>query len=701
MKKILLLAAFIVMVANVSVAQQNVLIESADSTRNVADSVKLNEITIISNNRILTKTGGTIVAKVNNTELSSAGTGRDVLKHIPGIKVTDDAYEVTGKGNTEIYIDSHKVNSVSEIDRLESKNINRVEVIRQPGSEYGANVMGVIRIITNNMTTKKMSVDGMSRNSYGRNFSNCEKLSIDYKPGKLSLGGMLYYSLDHDKRIMEPLYDINTTDILKVKANTDIIDKGNTAYFQATAGYEFDKNNSIGVLYEYGYSPDFSMKENSSYCAIRNGISTGLTEENYITKIKNADHLINVYYIGHINNWKVNFNSDIVASYEKTDQNGLDGKDIIIETNAKNFSNLYAEKLNFSHNILGGEIKFGGDVSFISRRSRFRNPQNILPESDNKIHESREGAFTEYSITAGSIGVNAGLRYEHTDNKYWDSGILIQQQSRTYNDWLPTLSVDFPIGVIHSSVSYTVKKNRPSFNRLQSNLNYNNSYIYEGGNPLLIAETDKNAEWDLSYKWIVLQLSYKYAKNFIDFDGRSYDKNPDVAIFSITNYNHAQFANASLYLSPVIKCWSPVFGIDFTKPFFTAMNKGESKKMDNPTFNFTFNNSLTVFKNCIVNLDMNYNTGGDYGPCHSDPFQTISFGIRKSFLKKSLDVQLQMNDIFVCHNDYSLYSNKLVYSKSTIPDSRQALLTIRYTFNPQKSDRHVNHVSDEDINRIK
>lgn len=689
------------MAVNVSIAQQKVLTASVDSTKNVADSVKLNGITVVSKNRILTKTGATIVAKVSSTELSSAGTGRDVLKHIPGIKVTEDGYEIVGKGNIEIYIDNHKINNVSEIDRLESKNINRVEVIRQPGSEYGPNVMGVIRIITNKRTSKNLSVDVMSRNSYGRNFSNCEKLSIDYKHEKLTLGGMLYYSFDHDKRIMEPLYDINTTDILKVKGNTSIIDKGNTAYLQTMGEYEFDKNNSIGLLYEYGYSPDFSMKDNSSYCAIRNGISNDVTYENYITKMRDLNHLVNMYYIGLINKWKINFNSDMVIAYEKTNQNGLDGKDIIIETNSKNFSNLYAEKLILSHNLFGGEIKFGGDVSFISRRNRFHNPQNILPESDNKIHENREAAFTEYSITAGSIGMNAGLRYEHSDNKYWDSGIFIQQQSRTYNDWLPTLSVDFPIGVVHSSLNYTVKKNRPAFNRLQSNLYYNNSYIYEGGNPMLIAETDKNAEWDLSYKWIVLQLSYQYAKNFMAFDGRAYDKNPDVAIFSIKNFDHVQFANTSLYLSPVIKCWSPVFGIDFSQPFFTAMNKGESKRMDNPTFNFTFNNSFTVSKGFIVNLDMNYNTGGDAGPCHSDPFQTISLGIRKSFFKKSLNVQFQINDIFVCHNDFCLYSNKLVYSKSTIPDSRQAVLTLRYTFNPRKSDRRVNHVSDEDINRIK
>jgi hypothetical protein len=512
---------------------------------------------------------------------------------------------------------------------------------------------------------------------------------------------MAYGALDHDKRVMNTNYQINTADQLIVNSNTEIVDKGNMTNWLGAMNYDFNSRHSIGVTYEYDDSPDFSTTDHSFYFASRNGISDEVTDESYVTKMKDGTHLVSAFYTGKIRQLKIDFTSDIVVNHSRTNQNVDDGTDRIVTSNGKDFSNLYAAKLVLSHPLLTGQMRIGGDYSFISRRNWFHNEQDILPSANDKIHESKAAGFTEYAISIGKADITAGLRYERSDTKYWDADVLSMEQSKTYNDWLPNVSVNFPIGDIQSSISYTAKKKRPYFYQLQSNLNYNNSYIYEGGNPLLVPETDYNAEYDLSYKWLMLQLSYQYAKDFIAFNGRNYDKNPDVAIFTVNNFDHAQFANASFYLSPKISWWSPMFGVDFTQSYFTAIDNGESKKMNNPMFNFTFNNTLNIDKTLIVNLDMSYNTGGDYGPCHSEAYQTVNFGIRKTLMKDALSVQLQLNDIFVCHQNFSLYSNKLTYSKNTIPDSRQAVLTIRYTFNPGKTKLKENHASEEDINRIK
>jgi len=687
--------------SSVGMAQERVKEVTNDSTQCVADSVDLKEVTITSKQSVYRMKEGSMITKVQNSTLSSAGTGRDVLKHIPGIKVTEEEYEVNGKGTPEIYIDNHKINNIAEIERLSSKDIDHVEVIRQPGAEYGATVTAVIRITTTQKRKENFGIDARSVTERGRKTSNREQINLDYQHKGLKLNGFAYYALDQDKRIMSTTYDIRTTDILKVRSNTNIIDRGNVFCWSGGMNYDFDKDHSIGLSYEYDSSPDFSMKGNASYFATRNNIAENRTNQNDEIKIKDGTHLINAFYLGKIKEMKIDFTSDIVVNHSRTNQNIDDGTDIIVTSNGKDFSNLYAARLVLSHPLLTSQMRIGGDYSFISRRNWFLNEQDILPSADNKIHESKTAGFTEYAVSIGKTDITAGLRYERSDTRYWDADVLSLEQSKTYNDWLPNVSVNFPIGSIQSSVSYTAKKKRPYFYQLQSNLSYNNSYIYEGGNPLLVPETDHNAECDLSYKWLMLQLSYQYAKNFIAFNGRNYDKNPDVAIFTVNNFDYAQFANASFYLSPKISWWSPVFGVDFTQSFFTAIDNGESKKMDNPMFNFTFNNTLNIGKTLIVNLDMSYNTGGDYGPCHSEAYQTVNFGIRKTLMKDALSVHLQLNDIFVCHQNFSLYSNKLTYSKNTIPDSRQAVLTIRYTFNPDKTKLKENHASEEDIKRIK
>jgi hypothetical protein len=144
-----------------------------------------------------------------------------------------------------------------------------------------------------------------------------------------------------------------------------------------------------------------------------------------------------------------------------------------------------------------------------------------------------------------------------------------------------------------------------------------------------------------------------------------------------------------------------VFGIDLTQPFFTAAAHDVSRKMNNPTLNFMLNNTFSATKHLTFNLDLVANTGGDYGPCHSEAFQTVSAGMRWSVLGDALSLQLQMNDIFVCHQNFSLYSSRLIYTKRTVPDSREAVLTLRYSFHPAKADLKAHHAAEDDIGRIK
>lgn len=672
----------------------------SDSTKTADSNVNLDGVTIISHQPEYRMKGGTMVVNVRNSSLSSAGTGRDVLRQIPGIALTDDGYEVNGKGTPEIYIDNHHVNNIAEIERLQSKDLDKVEIIRQPGAEYGATVTSVIRITTAKTDKDHFGIDAISKNAQGRRLANAEQLNADYQRKGLKLHAMAYYALDHDKRIMSPVYRISSGDGLTVNSHTDIVDRGDAACWAGAMNEDFNRNHSIGFSYEYDDRPDFSMTERSSYYPVRNGIDGTATEESYRTKIKDGTHLFSAFYLGKVKQLKIDFTSDIVAVHSRTDQNVIDGSDIITSA-ATNFSNLYAMKLILSHPLPAGDVRIGADYTFISRRNWFRNAQNVLPAADNTIHESKKAGFAEYAITAGKVAVTAGLRYEHAATTYWDGGVLCPEQCKTYVDWLPNFSVDFPIAGIQSSVSYTAKKNRPAFDYLQSYLNYNNRYIYEGGNPLLIPETDHYAEWDLSYQWLMVQLSYRYAQNLIAFDSRSDAGNADMAIFSTSNFNHAQFAGASVYASPKFKRWSPVLGIDLTCPFFTVSDASGSKRMNNPMLNITLNNTLNISKSLITNLDLNINTGGDYGPCHSGAYQTVDAGIRKTLLRDALSIHFQVNDIFACHHDFSLYSRKLTYTKHTVPDSRQLVLTIRYTFNPVKAGLKEKHAAEEDINRIK
>lgn len=210
-------------------------------------------------------------------------------------------------------------------------------------------------------------------------------------------------------------------------------------------------------------------------------------------------HQLNAYYQGSIKQLHINFNTDLVygKSYnhqEAKEESQTEGnRDISSFNHADN--RLYAAKLILTHPLWKGELKTGADYTFIRRNDNFLNRQHILPDTDSRIDESKSAVFAEYSLTLGKISLLAGLRFEHAVSDYWEQEKYVSGQSRTYNDWCPNLSVDFPLGKAQANLSYTAKSNRPSFFQLRSTLSYNNRFIYEGGNPLLTPETNHDLQF--------------------------------------------------------------------------------------------------------------------------------------------------------------------------------------------------------------
>lgn len=90
-----------------------------------------------------------LVTDIAHSVLKDAGTAEDVLSHLPGIQQNEDkSFTVVGKGSPLIYINGRQVRDLSELDRLQSKDIKSVELVRNPGSRYDATVKAVIRINT-------------------------------------------------------------------------------------------------------------------------------------------------------------------------------------------------------------------------------------------------------------------------------------------------------------------------------------------------------------------------------------------------------------------------------------------------------------------------------------------------------------------------------------------------------------------------
>ena len=93
-------------------------------------------------------TGEGLQTSVRGSVLENAGTANDVLAKTPGLIKGQNGLEVIGKGSPLVYINGRRVSDASELDRLQSNEIQNVEVITNPGAQYDATVRAVVRIRT-------------------------------------------------------------------------------------------------------------------------------------------------------------------------------------------------------------------------------------------------------------------------------------------------------------------------------------------------------------------------------------------------------------------------------------------------------------------------------------------------------------------------------------------------------------------------
>ena len=146
------------------------------------------------------KQGGTLETDVRHSLLARLETAADVLARLPGMRGSvEEGFTVFGKGTPLIYIDNRQLQDVTELLRLNAADIDRVELITNPGPEYDAEVKAVIRI-----RTIRGRDDGWGGNvrlalTQGRRPGHAEQVGMNYQRGGLSVQASAYGNLSQER----------------------------------------------------------------------------------------------------------------------------------------------------------------------------------------------------------------------------------------------------------------------------------------------------------------------------------------------------------------------------------------------------------------------------------------------------------------------------------------------------------------------
>ena len=637
--------------------------------------------------------GNSLVMNVEGTVMERMGTAEDVLSRVPTISKKGEAFEILGKGVPLIYLNNRKLTDLQELRNIQSDNIKNVEVIQNPGVRYDATVQAVIIIHTKRATGEGLGVELQSWSRKGHGFANNERINLTYRTGKLELFANLFGA--YNKRWEKGEFEQTVfADTLWTIANRQK-DKVYNPFLEGRFGfnYQIDDNNSFGGFYQNTY--DY-VKTRSDYDddLQANGNMYDHLQNSSVNRAEGAPkHQANLYYTGKIGKLSIDFNADYTYRDQRNrnQQQELSDEydDRDVNTYALTRSRLMAEKLFVTHPIGKGQIEVGEEYTNTRWNSSFENKEGYIANSNNEQHEQAIAPFIELRQQIGRFQLAAGLRYEHVTSEYFVGGIRRDDQSRTYDDFFPSVSLSTSVKNVQLSFSYAKRTRRPSYWQLSSDVIYENRLNLQTGNPYLKPVKYHNVNAMIRWMWIYLNTNFSHCVDPILYTAESLESDSKVNLVTYKNYDHLDWLVITLGAQKDIKLghevtWTPQYNISLMKPWLKAEFLGEQKSFSQPMLSLQLGNIVTFPHDWLVQADFNMHTHGNSGAnANFDCTNPIlSLSVSKDFCKRRLNIKLSGNDLFNGGiNRFTLYSNRMMFRKMEDNDSRCVTFSLRYRFN--------------------
>ena len=401
---------------------------------------------------------------------------------------------------------------------------------------------------------------------------------------------------------------------------------------QLQINYMVDENHTFGAYYKYDRTPTSETKGDYLTDMFENGT---LTEHSgsYIWQEQSIKkHIFNAYYNGKVGQLGIDLNIDGLFDDTKTPGRTTETTTPVqsvavaqqhtqrtIENNTNSGNNFWASKLIFTYPVLKGNLSLGGEYSYNHRTDAYDfYATDAVPvkATDTEINEKSAAAFIEYGRQFGKVYAQAGLRYEHLKNDYFNFGVREDEVCRDYGDWFPTATLSAPIGKMQLSLSYRRDIQRPAYSNLTSSTIYVNRYTYQSGNPYLKPTYNHSLVLNAAYQWANLTIEYGRMKNSETMSTEPFPGSEDPLVSLVRPINSSDDYNQlslSLSARPVIGKWHPMwYAFTVFQNYKTPTADGSIKTLNDPYVTLVWNNDVELPHSFRVSANAQWATKGDY-----------------------------------------------------------------------------------------
>ena len=660
------------------------MISAQQTTTDSTATKNIEAVTITK--KVFKKESDRFVYDVANSPIAKGNTTFEILKQTPLLSSTDDkTLRIAGKNNALIFINGRKTNMDAEslaqfLKNTPAENIQKIEVITTPGSEYQVESSdGIINIILKKKMTDGTNGNLRMSNSQNKYNASSASASVNYRKDKLGISG-----------------NISTSD--NIQAQDYTLRNRNGEYSNESTGSIDDPNKNLG-----GYiNIDYQLNDNNNLALTWNTWAN----RSYDSRVdlfnisEGPDPISGLlekkYSISRNRENARSYNNSLNLNYElKTDTLGsklnlnaayLNYRRFQITDNRTIFSNVFGNDLGLSKQTIQDLPQyinnFSGMVDYIKKFKNdftvsvggnynktktdndtkndtyFVDPSRPTKNEPNHFiyDENIYGAYlTLEKKLSEKFSGKVGARYEITnslgtsDNSQNPAYAKIE---RNFNNFLPYLSLNYAINDKNNiSYAFSSRMRRPSFWEVNPVRNILTDDNYTQNDPFVKSSSVYNQEMTYMFKnSYFLVVNHSFVKDQITqvplqgivqyANGQMGTKNELRYIRTNFGDRHELSAMLGLQKSFFKQYWSTNFniGIQYNK------NKG-SLSMDPTTGDIfpTYTNdisstSLLIQMNNNITLDKKKTWFLGVNGFYMDK-QQIELGLLKDLM--SLDLNLK------------------------------------------------------------
>jgi hypothetical protein len=308
------------------------------------------------------------------------------------------------------------------------------------------------------------------------------------------------------------------------------------------------------------------------------------------------------------------------------------------------------------------------------------------------VKEKNVAGFVNYAFRLDRIGnLNAGLRYEHVGFDYEDILNPDQSLTRYTDDLFPSISWSSQFGQFRTALAYSAKVARPSYDRLNENINYMNSFSLEQGNSKLKNETIYEASANIGYQWLNFFIAYERRDNTFTQGAFQYNDQGVIVIRQMNLENPLRNIAAFLSAAPTFGCYNPNWTLGVQRYFYkqTLLDPSHpdgqrTLSAKKPVFFMDFNNAFRFKGSWQIEANLNVMTKGDMMQ-FAFLRNTYNLGlvVQKCWLKNdALCLRASISDVLQMRATEIFQDNGYFQLHQTSGQNYHRLnVSLRYTFN--------------------